>query len=378
VKGTADACKAYALDPFFTALARAENGKGVARVSHYGDSLVADELISARLRSRMQDAYGDGGPGFVYVAKPHPYYRRKHIDHKVTGGWLARTVVHSKVADGMYGVGAALFEASGKGARATFKTVKKGNGSAYAHIEAWWLKLPKGGKMELSVDGKLVAELDGAGERKASAWHELDVADGAHTVELRAAGGGRVRAFGVVLERKSGVVWECVGLISGSVRSMIGQLDEAHWAEQLKRRKADLIVLEYGANEANYTANTKKGIAHYEQQWTTLLGRVRAARPDAACLVIATMDSASIETGKPVLREVVGPMVEAQRRAAAAAGCAFFDTYAYMGGRGSIIKWRKANLAEGDYLHLRYTGAHKVADAIVDALIARYGEWKQR
>jgi hypothetical protein len=71
-------------------------------------------------------------------------------------------------------------------------------------------------------------------------------------------------------------------------------------------------------------------------------------------------------------------MVEAQLRAAKVSGCAFWNTYAWMGGRGSAIRWNRRGLLGADFHHLTVRGSARVADGLVDALLAGYGSYRAR
>ena len=51
-------------------------------------------------------------------------------------------------------------------------------------------------------------------------------------------------------------------------------------------------------------------------------------------------------------RPVMPLLVEAQRKAAHAQGCAFYSTYDWMGGKGSAAKWFKKHLVGSDFQHL--------------------------
>ncbi|MCA9662559.1 MAG: hypothetical protein KC486_29735, partial [Myxococcales bacterium] len=55
-----------ALEGFFAALANTRRD-GVARVLHMGDSSIGMDGLPHAIRRRMQDHFGDAGPGFVLV-----------------------------------------------------------------------------------------------------------------------------------------------------------------------------------------------------------------------------------------------------------------------------------------------------------------------
>jgi lysophospholipase L1-like esterase len=65
-------------------------------------------------------------------------------------------------------------------------------------------------------------------------------------------------------------------------------------------------------------------------------------------------------------------IVEAQRQAAGATGCGFFDTRAAMGGPGSIDRWARASprLAQRDRVHLTARGYDRIAASLEKALLA--------
>ena len=71
-------------------------------------------------------------------------------------------------------------------------------------------------------------------------------------------------------------------------------------------------------------------------------------------------------------------LVEAQRKAAHAHGCAFFSTYDWMGGKGSAVKWFRKGLVGSDFQHLSRKGANKIADAVFEALLAGYQRYAHR
>jgi len=57
-------------------------------------------------------------------------------------------------------------------------------------------------------------------------------------------------------------------------------------------------------------------------------------------------------------------MVEAQRRAALANGCAFWNVYTWMGGKGSSKGWYNRGLVAKDFQHPTSEGAEMLAAAL--------------
>ena len=112
IDGTPDACKRWAMDGFYAAIKKAKAGKlgRALRVSWYGDSVVATDAIPGRLRTRMQTEYGDGGPGFVWVAAPHRFVGHEAITRTNSGDWQPHAISTIQVPDGLYGPGGSSAE----------------------------------------------------------------------------------------------------------------------------------------------------------------------------------------------------------------------------------------------------------------------------
>ena len=76
---------------------------------------------------------------------------------------------------------------------------------------------------------------------------------------------------------------------------------------------------------------------------------------------------------------VVSEMVQAQRQAARAEGCAFFDTFMAMGGEGSAGRWfrQSPRLIGGDLGHLTASGHIVVGEMFYRALMEAYVAYRR-
>jgi lysophospholipase L1-like esterase len=361
--GTPDTCRAWAMDGFYRAIADDKRGAlgHPVRVSWYGDSVVATDLIPGRLRSRLQAELGDGGPGFVFVVPPHRFCEHEGLTRDSSGTWATHAISTLQTPDGLYGPGGATAETF-DGATSTMKLAGK-----VTNIEVYALAQPRGGNVIVRADGTDVLHADTAADAKQVSYATATIDGGASKLELETH--GKVRLFGLDLENASGAVVDNLGIVSVNVKSFANE-DAAHWSAEVAHRGADLVMIMIGANEAQWLGpadqDTKDYQAHYEQ----VLAPIRKARPDAACLVVSPTDQAVEKDGSYESRPVMPILVEAQRKAAEAQGCAFFSTYTWMGGKGSAAKWFRKRLVSSDFQHLSKRGADLLADAIYDALTA--------
>src|SRR5262249_31423688 len=148
-----------------------------------------------------------------------------------------------------------------------------------------------------------------------------------------------------------------LGVVNGTAKSMRTHNRDDHLRNQLAHRAADLVVFMYGTNEAEWLRAKGSAIAEHEKLVGELLATARAANPNASCLVVSPLDQLDWKDEKMPPRASIPAMVEAQRRAATAQGCAFWDVYTWMGGSGSSREWNKRGLIVNDFQHPTSEGA---------------------
>jgi lysophospholipase L1-like esterase len=361
---------------FHEALARLDEGRATrdVRVLHFGDSHTAADLETGAVRHVLQARFGDGGRGFVAVGRPWKTYLQEGIKASgQTKDWVTGKASFGKSKngapdDGCYGLGGVCMIAQRK-ARAWAELT-----AVASRIELSYFEQPQGGSFEVWVDGARAARVGTKAAAPASAYKTIDVVEGPHQLELRTMGDGDVRFFGVSLDRAQvGVIYDALGINGARVTTPLAW-SETHLAEQLKHHAPDLVVLAYGTNESF----DDTPIASYEKQLVELLGRIARAVPGASCLLLGPPDR-GVETkdgwvSSPRLEEVVA----AQKRVAAAAGCAFFDQLEAMGGPGTIAKWfeEPEPRAQKDRVHLTRLGYQKLGTTFAGKLLEAYAAWR--
>jgi GDSL-like lipase/acylhydrolase family protein len=362
---------ADALAPFYRALARSEAKVpgAVTRILYHGDSVVASDYVTGTLRRKLQEQFGDSGHGFVLLANAWPSYFHNDVFRTATKGWNVSRVVGPFAPDGLYGLGGVSFRGY-PGMRARFGTAKSGRfGRSVASFEIAYLAQPGGGELGVLVDGQERARIVTDAPRTTSAFQRIEVPDGEHVLELIVQRGS-VRAFGVVLERdEPGVVLDAIGVQGARIRFLDKQDDE-HWAEQLAHRAPDLLVFHFGANES--ADGVAYSMVDYHRTMKDVLLQARSALPGASCLILAAMDRARKEDAGVVTVPAIPRIVLEQRKTAAELGCAFWDTYQAMGGRGAMARWVKRGLAQADLTHPSAEGAELLGSWLYLALLQGY------
>ncbi len=369
-----------ALAPFFAALERTARGDrgALTRIAHYGDSSIATDLLTYTVRRQFQQRFGDGGHGFLLMARGSMPYGHRDVVSRSSGPWELRQIVRDQDRDGLYGYGGVAFRPLA-GAYASFSTDDRGPvGRDVSRFDIYYRRAPHGGRVRYRVDGEDFAVLDTDAEVEEDAVQSIAVADGPHRLEVRPAGGGPVRLYGVVMERDGpGVVYDSLGLVGARARRLLG-FDNAHVRRQLDLRGVNLMVLGFGGNEADDPVSVTR--RHYEDEFERVIHRMRAGRTDMACLVFAPLDQASRDAyGRIETLPGVPVIVEAQRHAAEHEGCAFYDTFAAMGGEGAMGAWarERPRLALNDYRHATPAGYEVIGNMFYKALLKAFADSQQ-
>src|SRR5262245_61339696 len=145
-----------ALDAFFGALDAVEKKqpKAIARITYWGDSIVASDFVTATLRRKLQRRFGDAGHGFMLMANAWPGYFHNDVVRFGAPGWQVSRVVGPFAKDGLYGLGGGSFRSEGPGVFSRFATAKTGTfGRSVSRFVVDYLEHPDGGAMKVKIDG---------------------------------------------------------------------------------------------------------------------------------------------------------------------------------------------------------------------------------
>jgi hypothetical protein len=381
-----------ALDPFYAALARTlrKEAGAVTRILHYGDSVIAGDLISGTMRRRMQERFGDAGHGFILIANPWEWYFQNDIAHSASDGWSANKLTGPWPDDHVFGIGGVSFHTR-EPATAFFSTRADGDyGRKVSRFDVFYMEQPRGGTVVLSATGRppekmptrsTPSALAGGGDAGAGAGagagnrvrvKSIAIDDGGGSLTVRALGDGDVRLFGVALERdRPGVVYDALGAHAARA-SFWSAEDPADWAAEMQLRGPSLVVLQFGTNESEDTTIKAET---YAPVFGKLIEEVQAAAPGVPILIASPLDRA-IKGSDGELRTspVIERIIAGQRAAALEHGVAFWNTFEAMGGRGTMAKWRhtRPQLGNNDLSHPTPAGAEILGNLFSRAIFAGY------
>lgn len=349
-----------------------------ARYTQFGDSLVMGDGFMGELRRLMRPQFGDGGQGFVYVANPERPFGIEGLVVDLSDAWDVRSVVHAGTRDPWFGLAGASFEPAGAptfGARLPEPDPADTHARTVVADRVGVLLLPRSAhvSIEARADGEPFA-LSAAVEPGRSALVQADVPG--RPRRLRLSGfPDRALIYGVILENRRGVVFDNAGLVSSRMEKL-ARIDREHWQQQVRLRDPDVVSFFFGANEAR-EGDFADGGAETRAEYAAVLERVRTDLPERDCMVLSILTRADWVDGAIVTRPSVATISGAQHEAAVAAGCAWFDTYATIGGLDGAATWYRARpqLLGSDLSHPTREGYRELARRFHHALLWELAEY---
>jgi lysophospholipase L1-like esterase len=360
----------------------ASTGRDKVRVLHLGDSTLGVDGIPHSIRTRMQQRFGDGGPGLVLLKRYSLSYKPASVSLRGGDDWTHCYIAYKCRGDGHYGIGGLIVSSAGGAATTIASLPDAATGTEFSQVELWYAASDAGGSIALEIDGELAKTIDTGvpGQLELEdRWASVAVEPGAHTVKVRASGGGKARLYGVVLEHeRPGVVWDSTSMIGAFTKRLLAW-DPEHIAAQVAHRDPDLIVFTYGGNDLRRIVAGSLDEDGYVAEAGAVIDLVRSGKPEASCMITAVTDHgrSGTYTVEPEHMEI---MIAAQRRLAFEKGCAFFDSWTAMGGRDSLRTWLRQSprLAEPDLKHLNHRGRELMGQWIHEALLAEYVAYRTR
>ncbi len=433
------------LGTFFKALEDLESapadsaGGPVVRIIHFGDSHVASDYWAGVIREKLQERFGNGGPGFVLPGRPWNSIRYAQAQ-SLDGQYWRTDGLRPGETDGVVGLGGMSIE--------SFRATNPASAQAsYSHFDLLAATSPGSDCLTVQVDDADYRDLSSNAEvvvpapatpatqapatssnssgtggprenelaepgdppdppappvtttqsrrRRRPApyvppwkpWpagspldlldlsNSAPLAEGLHRISIRSSCGSTARLLGV----------EFLNGLKGIVYDTDG-VNGAHLSDLerpmpelrralLQQSHPALIIVSYGTNDIGEPGFTASG---YEESAFQILSKLKADASDASILVTGPTDRGNPRRLRRIaLQAAQAELQPALRKAALRAGCAYWDQQAAMGGSGSMARWVRAGLGRIDYVHFSAPGYAKLAGMLYDQLMLSYSEFRK-
>jgi len=380
--------EAKALDGFFASLRGLSSANELIRVMHIGDSQLEGDRISDYLRNRLQKRFGGCGVGLVPVRQPNDIMGS--IYQESSENWVEYRSYGAERKQPMhknYGIMGSYFNLHEEGNapaevpyKGTVRYVRARKVSdRFRAVERIGI-LYRPNRQPLSVAYSVnsgttqnftASPSDELKQRKV--WVENG---DFRSIELAFESKGNPDVYGLTFDCRRGIALDNVAM-RGSSGVEFTQINRNFLREQLRMLNVKMMVLQFGVN---VVPAEREEYGYYEYSLKRQIEHIKSAIPDMAIVVIGVSDmSKKVGTAFESYPNIT-LIRDAQKNAALATGCAFWDLYEAMGGQNSMVSWVNVTppLASTDYTHFTSRGARLVGEMFYKALIKAYNDYKIR
>ncbi|MBN1114095.1 MAG: hypothetical protein JXA66_02015 [Oligoflexia bacterium] len=372
------------MDPFFKKLYMLENKKydKNVKIMFLGTSSIGFDRVTSRMREVLQPVFGDGGKGFVTATKGWLYHRHQDINWNFSDSWEYQSVTNHKRDrhnHGNYGLGGVV--SFNKGASwIDYRTVKDGKkgyapGTKFSKFSLFYNKYNNGGLVTVNIDGRDYS-INTRSAKPADDVFEADVSDGPHHVRIT-TDSNPSGIYGAAFDRKKGLIIDALMYVGVYIHQLL-YFDRDHISSMIASRNPDLLIFNMGAKDAYYNPDNVR-IEKISNLYANAIRNFMSKVKGTPCLVISIKDLGEKVMGKVATKPGIEKMVEQSRMVAEKTGCAFFNMFEAMGGKGSMERWRiaKTKLVSDDLGHLLNPGAVKIGNIISNMLLEEYAGYKK-
>ncbi|MDC9597471.1 SGNH/GDSL hydrolase family protein [Xenorhabdus anantnagensis] len=316
-----------------------------------GDSHTAADFFTGKLRSLLQNRYGDAGPGFIPpMSIPGQRNASVQFAEDKTGWWLSSSRKDNR-AD--YPLGG--FIAIPESANSTIQL-----DSSSAHGKYWLSALYQSHDAAQIKTPFTTMNLSATqSEWRFSPEQAVSFPISLHPQDTQ------LKIGGWLIKRQSpGVMLSALG-INGATINMLDKW-QPQWIEMLAHMKPDMVILAYGTNEA---FNDSLDLDAYQKDLTSKVQGIRKAIPQAVILLIGPNDSLKNKTATSCSEQqpaLLDNVIHIQQAVAKKQRTLLWDWREYMGGPCSVRGWQQQNLARPDYVHLSAAGYERSAEALYE------------
>ncbi|WP_374447618.1 GDSL-type esterase/lipase family protein [Stella sp.] len=371
------ASRGQPLAPFHEALARLDRREAAEPVAIVilGDSHMAANYFSGRLRERLQARFGSAGPGAMPGRPTQRAYRNPLAEVQQTGSWTGVNSLRA-TTPGPFGLSLYRLRADEPGA-ALVATASEPAG--FERLTAGFVRTPGGGGIRVLADDCPLGTVATGGEGGVAGL-VADLPRGTTRVAIEATD-GPAELIGWRLVRRRGLVVDSHG-VNGAQLSMLANLDPELVAAELRQRDPALVILAFGTNEA-FSPDLPE--SRFRAVIDERVAALRRAVPRAAILLVGPPDSAISSRTAPLRgRRPAGcrwkeppnlAMVKTVlRQEATRLGVAYWDWSRLTRGPCGVDAMTRANppLAQADRVHFTAEGYAAAADQLARFLIDGY------
>jgi alginate O-acetyltransferase complex protein AlgI len=349
--------------------------KGQVRIIYYGDSQIEGDRVTSYLRHYLRAGTSGTGPGLLLPLMPVMYTKSVWLNS--SSNWLRYNLLSYKAGEithNSLGPFMAVCRYLPEGKILTnpvkaYVQIRPSNVADSAASTYDILRLFYGmreGIVSVKVKGDGMNLLSdtlrtgiGYNEIKCKLYSSKEI-----SIEFE----GKVSPdiYGISIESENGVQVDNISQ-RGSAGLEFTMVDRQNLHEAFRDLNPSLFVLQYGLN---IVKNIRDDYSYYQKGLIRQITLLRELSPLTPVLIIGVTDMAASDGDSIRSYKNIPAIIEAQKAAARKANAVFWNSYAAMGGRSSIIKWehRRPPLVQKDFVHFTSTGADSLSALLTSSL----------
>lgn len=361
-------------DPLFRALDSARQKP--VRIIHYGDSQIEIDRISASLRECLQSRFGGYGPGMLPVIQTVPTVS---VHQTCSNTELPRYLLYGpdayRTKSYRYGIMAQMTQISGP-VTCTFAAC--GYKDTQEHVK----KFSKVSVLVGNVTQRLSVTVN-AGSYSSTqtvdpmtSSKQLTFNIGSNVSRATVTMNGTAEIYGIMLDGSKGVALDNIPM-RGCGGTIFTGINSAQPTQFCRDNNVRLVIMQYGGNAMGYI-KSKESRDKYIESLGKQIERIKQWAPNAQILFIGPSDMSTSIDGTMQTYPHLPTVVNEIKKMALAHGAAYWDLYAAMGGKNSMVQWTKSGLAGSDYVHFTTQGANKVSALLKQSILIYHSYFQHR
>ncbi len=370
------------LNPFFRELGSLPTNKKLIRIMHYGDSQIEGDRITSYIRNQLQLRFGGLGIGLFSIVTTNPasssyvfdvsdnwvkYSPQRNTGNATNGKKFGALINYSRIDNSTSFFGKPT-ELDGwidlKRANISFSQAQKFQQCRIFYGFNRTPMMVQAKQNKKVVDAEIVPSSSGLKELR---W-KFNTPISNLSISFKTVESPNI--YGIALDALEGIAVDNVPL-RGSSGLEFSHIDLNFLRQFYQLLNVKLLVLQFGVN---VVPNVLSDYTFYENNYRKQIEAVKKACPFLSIIIIGVSDvSRNGENGYETYPNVT-KIRDAQKRAAFATGCAFWDMYEAMGGHNSMPSWVYTNppLAQKDFVHLNALGAKTIGEMFYRSFIHEF------
>ena len=338
----------------------------VVSIVQFGDAHTSTGYFTQTFRQLMQHRFGNAGIGWV---TPVGITEQKDIAVKRSAyQWDIVSSYSAIQTDFPMGGYIAKPKRNGAEIKVVLNSAKREKG-------LWDIRLMVKGKTTVPVS---IIDANGRADLTYSmlnlAPNQWRVMNAVTTMPFTIKADNKVELGGLWLQKhdQAGVIVSAIGMKEAQLISW--NQWSPQWLSELQTTNSDLVILEYGTNEA---LDTNLDVKEYRKNLVSSVKRIRKQLPNAVILLLSPPDLMvkGKTQGTCIERMPVSydKVKTTQMEVARSESLLYWNWQKAMGGSCNIAKWYTEGLAEKDLIHLTPLGYEVSAEMLSKSLLKYWG-----